>query len=295
MSTTVRPFNSWVSGLTTTHTDFGPVYYNTGLSTANATVTTNAVMTIYLRLVMIQASSKETVLDVTKATVPHVDWKLDEFVAFHTTVKNQAEAFWNNNTVTLIPPASYKGLNWPPGPNPTHRQNINCKFEVVWAGGPSDAHRVIRAARLPTDDTNSATSRSDWQLYDSGDSRPAIFNNRTNCGAPVVVEHLTIPHEIGHAIGLPHVGVFHDLTRSEYQCKEPGINPATTKNWNTGGKDPYGNFSTEEEMRNIMGYGQGKAMWNFLPWILRIGAHTFNESHLVDWKFSMTNVPPKPL
>ncbi|HVJ66922.1 MAG TPA: hypothetical protein VM510_03000 [Caulifigura sp.] len=295
MSTTVRPFNSWVTGQTTTHAAIGAVGYNSGLSTVNATATTNAVMTIYLRLVMIQVSSKETVLDANNASVAHQDWKLDEFVAFHDVVKQQAEDFWNDNTFTLIPPSSYRGLNWPPGNRPTHRLNINCRFQVVWAGGPSDAHRVIRATRLTKEDADSKAARSHWELYDSGDTRPAIFNNHTNCGRPVVIEHLTVPHEIGHAIGLPHVGTFHDLTRSEYQCKEGGIDPASTTDWNKGGKDPYGNFSTEEEMRNIMGYGQGKAMWNFLPWILRIPAHTFSETMLADWKFSMANVAPKPL
>ena len=95
--------------------------------------------------------------------------------------------------------------------------------------------------------------------------------------------------------GLPHVGSFQDLTRSEYQCREPGVDPATTTNWNKRGKDPYGNFSTEDVIRNIMGYGKGKALWNFLPWILRISAHTFSESFLADWRFSMSNVAPRPL
>ena len=288
MSTPVRPFNSWVSGTTTTHKDIGAVYYNSQLSTVNATGSTNAMMTIFLRLFMVPVTSKEVVVDTTKANVPHIDWKLDEFVAFQAKMKRQAEEFWNANTMTLIPPANYKGLNWPPGNKATHRLNINCRFEVVWAGGVGDAHKVIRATRLVNDDATSTAAGSDWVNYDSGDTTPALFNNKTNCGHPVAVEHLTVPHEIGHAIGLPHVGTFHDLTRSEYQCKEPGIDPATTK-WSN---DQYGNFSTEDELRNIMGYGQAKAAWNFMPWILRIQAHTFSESMLSDWKFSMTQRAP---
>ena len=129
----------------------------------------------------------------------------------------------------------------------------------------------------------------------------ALSRVRQQGMTPIAVEHLTVPHEIGHAIGLPHVGVFHDLTKSEHQCMVAGIDPSTTQGWESpgadrkGGKDPYGNYSSEDVMRNIMGYGQGKALWNFLPWINRAHVHTCHETHISDWRFSSTWVPPQSL
>ena len=302
MSATL-PFNYWVAGETTTHKDIGAVYYNTGLSVAEASIVQNAVMTIYLRVLMEPIGGSEKIKDVNDKDMAIKDWNAatGEFQAFKAEVKEQAESFWNDNTVCMVPPKYYTGLNWPPGRQAWLRLNIDCKFELVWASGPRDAHKIIRCARLADDAADSSASRSHWKLYDSGDCKAVIFNLTTNCGTPIAVEHLTVPHEIGHAIGLPHVGVFHDLTKSEHQCKVAGIDTTTTRGWETpgadgkGGKDPYGNYSSEDVMRNIMGYGQGKALWNFLPWINRAHAHTCFESHISDWRFSSTWVPPQTL
>lgn len=289
------PFEPWITGLTTTHKAIGPVYLNTALSTTEAGPTSNATMTIYLRLHMVPIGGNEAIFDVDTKRVSNRQWGALEFLNFKNKCRDEAESFWNDNTVTLITPKNYRGLNWPAQGTSTHRLNVNCRLKIVWANGPGDAHHVIRCARLTSDSANSTAFRSDWEHYDSGDTKAAMFNNlRSNCGAAIAVEHFTVPHEIGHAIGLPHVGTFHDLTKSEYQCKVPGINPGTA-NWSSGGKDPYGNFSTEDEIRNIMGYGQRKSLWNFMPWIHRISPHTRFECSLVDWRFSLQNVPPSVL
>ena len=297
------PFNHWVSGETTTHKDIGAVYYNTELSVAEASIVQNAVMTIYLSVLMVPIGGNEEFKDKDGKDIAIKDWdsSTGEFEAFKAQVKEQAESFWNDNTMCLVPPKYYKGLNWPMSGLATQRLNIDCKFKLEWAFGPQDAHKIIRCARLENDAADSEASRSNSKRYDSGDLKAVIKYPTTNCGTTIAVEHLTVPHEIGHAIGLPHVGQFYDLTKSKHQCKVAGIDPSTTQGWadtevdGTGGKDPYGNHSSEDVIRNIMGYGLGKARWNFLPWIYRISNHTRHETQLRDWQISSTWVPPKVL
>lgn len=144
------PFDPWVIGETTIHKDFGAVYYNTGLSVAEASIVQNAVMTIYLSVLMEPIGGSEKITDRDGKDVAIKDWDAStgEFEAFNVKVKEQAESFWNDNTMCLVPPMYYKGLNWPMSGRATQRLNIDCKFELVWAFGSRDAHKIIRCARL---------------------------------------------------------------------------------------------------------------------------------------------------
>ena len=109
------PFNHWVSGETTTHKGIGAVYYNTELSVAEASIVQNAVMTIYLSVHMVPIGGNEEFKDKDGKDIAIKDWdsSTGEFEAFKAQVKEQAESFWNDNTMCLVPPKYYKGLNWP--------------------------------------------------------------------------------------------------------------------------------------------------------------------------------------
>ena len=113
MSATL-PFNHWVSGETTTHKDIGAVYYNTGLSMAEASIVQNAVMTIYLRVLMDPIGGSEKIKDVDDTDMAIKDWNAatGEFQAFKAESKEQAESFWNDNndnTVCMVPAQVLQG------------------------------------------------------------------------------------------------------------------------------------------------------------------------------------------
>ena len=102
---------------------------------------------------------------------------------------------------------------------------------------------------------NASTFRSNDQLYDQYDLGVGTYvrNGRT------YYQH-TFIHEIGHALGLPHIAVMTGNTA----C------PAA----NTNADACYG--TKDEEQRDIMGFGQRLSLHEALPWETRIMSHVFD-------------------
>jgi hypothetical protein len=97
-----------------------------------------------------------------------------------------------------------------------------------------------------------ATFRSNDSLYDQYDLAVGTYvrNGRT-------YHQHTFIHEIGHALGLPHIAV---MTHNA-AC------PAA----NTNADACYG--TVNEEQRDIMGFGQMLSLHEALPWQTRIISH----------------------
>src|SRR5262249_53978621 len=120
---------------------------------------------------------------------------------------------WNDK-FWLIPPRSYKGLAWPLPPGEyTHIPNIKCKLEVNFMNSPADAHMTIVVAHL--DDRsipqgsprNATTFQSAALLWDNLDHVPRAVEVDDFLGRTQTYTRAAVPHEIGHALGIGHIGV----------------------------------------------------------------------------------------
>lgn len=314
-------YTPWVSGKTFIDETIGATYYNTALSDGSANVATNARLTIYLRVLMLpnplqtaytfatpdpsdpsKSVNKKYVLvpDAnSKTNVRYVevqDWTVPSFEFFKAMVKYEAEMFWDSTELCLVPPPDYRGLDFPKI-NPTHQLNVDCRFEIVWAKGISDAHIVFWGTQLSgADATNNAAfpsfagplmgKNAGMGSIDSGDlhTRTVMSNDIGVAGpnAPIGTSN-AIWHEFGHAIGLPHIGV----TSRHMPCLK-------AKSGSMGANHPACSLGpTLNETMNVMGYGDKVSTRNSLPWLLRAPLHT--QTHVLDWKVSPKVLPPRKL
>lgn len=235
-------------------------------------------------------------LDGTKTKVGIRHWKQDkddpnEFGRFVSSVKALAEAVWDNTNLCLVPPKDYDGLNWPPH-RPTHRLNLDCRFQIVTATSRADAHDVVQCTRI--DESSKKQFIRSWMnagaregAFDSGDIPPAMLSkNSMGIGSVAYTSHRnTIPHEIGHALGLPHVGV---LTNFSGCLEGAKASPTEGTNVSMCYKGP-----APDDANNIMGSGWKISVHNSLPWFWRAVAHCPG-TDFRDWRIHLGKLPPTP-
>ena len=312
--------NHWISEYTTIDPSVGPSYYNSALSLQGAGPTTNAKLTIYLRLLMLPEPTDNYATfyrpdpkDATKKVAYKVkyvpnpnpletvykqipvevrEWGSQgdrlEFKLFQEKVKFIAEDFWNNTGLCLIPPPDCADLKWG-SPKPSHMLNVECGFEIVWASGVGDAHVVVYCACIDQTNQDTFTIRSalgggkGW--FDTGDIVSAISHHSGPATDSEVVANNCIPHEIGHALGLPHIGV----TTGYLPCLNAAAAP------NSGGTNHAMCYSgpNPEDGQNVMGFGLRIALRNGDPWLLRAARHT--NTDVKKWKIQLKTEAPKAI
>jgi hypothetical protein len=293
-----------------------PAYYNSFFSTEGVNATQNARLTIVLRAKLvpigpktqIHASSPERgflkwpkVLNVwDKTWVDCGEWPDVFWLNFQSVVPDAAARFWSNTEPAwgnpgfcLMPVGDWKGLDWPLGARPTHRLNVDCDF--VWhpADNEDDAHIIFYCAFLPWPKGTPPTVQRVAAWVKPGRT------NATGCGfltwdqvslpahcscgvLPPILIGAPIPHEIGHAIGLLHIGV----TKRLKSCLE-------AKGLTKDGLDPCALGDTPEDKNNIMGYGNKVTFENALPWLVRATQHTHTKQS--DWMICMGKRAPRQL
>lgn len=305
----------WLSGTTEIHPSIGPSYYNSAFSLDGASATTNARLTIYLRVLMLpnplqfavnakipDASNPGNTVDSKFIFVPNGnsktdvrpvevrDWQTGEFEMFKAFVKATAEQFWDNTKLCLVPPPECRDLFFPKV-NPTHQLNVDCRFEIVWADGFSDAHIVFWGTCLGSNfpaNNSSITSFAGRGLgsLDTGDFLPSVTmsNDIGIAGPNTPVGQLNIIwHEFGHALGLPHIGV----TSRHQPCLQAMANS------NDGNFPACYLGPNPDESLNVMGSGDKVSTRNSLPWFLRAPLHT--GTFLADWRVCLPGRPPRRL
>lgn len=299
MSQVVR----WLSGTTKSHEDMGYARFNSGLTFGQASTSTNAELTIWLRMLfkpsMVPYHQKEVDVDYhdgIKRKVGIRHWKADkedpnEFERFVKAVKSEAEVVWDQTGLCLIPPKDYRGLYWPEK-RPTHQLNINCRFQLISVNEAADAHNVVQCTRIDEHSSGQIISNMDPKTrtgkFDSGDVPAALLSkNPVSVSSAGYTGHLnTIPHEIGHAIGLPHIGVLTNYSACLQAAKaNPSVGTSVTQCYEGPGAD---------DKDNIMGSGRKITLLNCLPWFWRAMAHC-PDTHVKDWRVRLGKVPPRPL
>jgi len=235
-------------------------------------------------------------------------WQAGEFRRFQQQFKQQALK-WNDN-FWLIPPAGFLQLDVKVGGR-NMRPNVYCHLYVDLVATKGEAHLAIDVVNLhpkfagafqgtPTAQMDSGDFRSDTGTYDSLDVKPRREQSTDDKG--VIhrrVNYLTVIHEIGHALGLDHIGVPHNdpmcrlaimLEDSIPQALQSTLIPALLAN-GSNSRPCYGDFAPAVRGANVMGSGRLFDETNASPWQGRLALHTHTKAE--DWKVHIGKIPPK--
>jgi hypothetical protein len=220
----------------------------------------NALLTLKLRYKLEFADSKNQVAgvivrrdniwkakDAEGFAHPILDWD-DKSRKRFTSAFERGEKIWNLR-FQLLTPLTHRGFDFshPEQPSVTVRPNVACLFGMSPSDNPHVKITVVRVDR---------------------DNDPIDFRAHEGLYHDMVPWRPTLGHELGHAIGLPHIKVL----LGDAQCM---IAPNEDR--------CYG--ETEEEKANIMGSGTQLLPINAKPWLERIAAHTTTAA--TDWTASL--------
>jgi len=222
-----------------------------------ANATTNAELTLVLKLHLdkVTRAVQTTIQDSDNTVFQVLDWTPQGWARFKRNFQAMGQAFWNGK-FWLVSPNGTTDLQVTSAGR-TLQCNVWCRVRIEVQEAAAGAHHTIRAVRVQSNGgpMTSSTFRSNDQLYDQYDLGIGTYvrNGRT-------YTQRTFIHEIGHALGLPHIAVM----TGNAAC------PAA----NTNSDACYG--TVNEEQRDIMGFGHLLSLNDARPWLSRIYDHVNN-------------------
>jgi hypothetical protein len=209
-----------------------------------------------------------------------------------------AAKLWNDRFY-LIPPAGFSALDVKVAGRAV-RPNIYCHLHVELVMSAAGSHTQIDIAYIAPKFAAGHPFRSHSQLYTLTDVQPKKSQPIDEQGYPrQKIRFLTATHEIGHALGLPHVG----QSLNDPLCRLAigldgnallgGILSGGSLAGGSNSNVCYGDYAPSTHANNVMGQGTQFDEFNAAPWQARIAQHTRTRAN--DWKVVMQRPLPQTL
>jgi hypothetical protein len=212
-----------------------------------------------------------------------VAWGTGQLEKFRAKYKKMAQDGWTNK-FWLVPPASYPDLVYPfdGQPGPKARVNLRCRLVVHMLTEATDAHKVIDAVKYVPNPASAPPRANDSRYFQD---TPKTVPHADLAGRRYWQN--TVLHEVGHALGLPHVGV------SVGKSTNPAVpgSPVCTIAVQNQAICYEGNSAAETN--DLMGLGGVFSARDAQPWLDRVSAHTGVLAP--NWTVKLSRVAPKPV